>query len=507
MFVILAPMKNLSIFFRLIVLTGIISVVLFSCQKDDFTDSSSAKLRYSTDTVTFDTIFTTIGSVTKRFKVYNDHSQSIRIDDAYINGGSTSNYRINIDGESATSFENIEIQAGDSIYVFVEVTLEPNGGNLPMVVEDAIVFNSNGNSDLIVLESFGQDVHLIKDWALAQTQTWTNDKPYLILKGLIVDTNHVLTIEEGVRVYFHSGATLYVWGSLEVNGTKDNPVIFEGDRFDRGYDRTAGRWGTIYFDPVSTGSSINYAEIRNSSAGIWIGREGVVDKNPQLILSNTCILNSVIAHVLAFGAEIEAYNCVFADSRDYSLALFMGGKYNFYHCTSSIPGAFRVDAGLFESYERGQEGAALILSNWWAYVVEDETGNQEVVVANKALKEANFYNSIIWGGKNIEFQLKDNGETDFNYFLDHCILKQSEDSIDVNNTDYYRNIILNKYPGFVNDSATYGDYDLRLDTLSVAKDAGSPEIVNQNTFLELDRDENSRIEDGKPDLGAYERIE
>lgn len=507
MFVILAPMKSFKLFNRIAITAGFIIVLLSSCHEDEFVIDSSARLYFSTDTITFDTIFTTIGSVTHSFKVYNPHEQSIRIDDAYIEGGSTSNYRINIDGESGTSFENIDIPPNDSVYVFIEVTLDPNGGNLPLVVEDAVIFNSNGNSESIVLEAFGQDVHLIKDWALANTQTWTNDKPYLILEGLIVDTNQVLTIEEGVRVHFHSNASLYIWGSLQVNGSIENPVIFEGDRFDRGFDRSAGRWGTIYFDPESTGNNINYADIKNSSVGIWIGREGFVNDTPQLTLSNTRILNTVVAHVLAFGAEIDAYNCVFADSRDYSLALFMGGRYNFYHCTSSVPGAFRVDAGLFESYERNQDGNALILSNYWAYIEQDQSGNENVIIAQKALEEANFHNSIFWGNKQQEFKIQDNGETAFNYYLDHCILKQKEDSIDIDDTDHFRNIILNEYPDFVTDSASNGAYDFQLDTLSPAKDAGLIDVISQNPFLEIDRAGNSRILDSKPDLGAYERIE
>lgn len=487
----------------------LVSVFFLACQKDDMNYSYSGKLAYSTDTITFDTIFTTIGSVTKRFKIYNLNNQAIRIDDAYLEGGNSSNYRINFDGKSDNSFKNITIPPNDSLYVFVEVTLDVNGGNLPLVVRDGIIINSNAYSDKIELEAFGQDVHLIKDFALAQTQTWINDKPYLILKGLVVDTNHVLTIEEGVRVHFHHNATLYTLGSLVVNGTRDNPVVFEGDRFDRGYDRSAGRWGTLYFDPQSRGNIINYAEIINSSVGIWIGQEGVIDLTPQLTLSNTKILNSIVAHVLAFGAQIDAYNCVFGDSRDYSLGLFMGGRYNFYHCTSSKQGAFYIDAGLFENYDRSaaNESWGLVISNYWSFYARQENGEIALVTAIKPLEEANFYNSVFWGYQQNEFKLLEHNEADFNYYLDHCVLKVNEDSIDVNDTEHYRNLILNEYPNFVNDSATNGPLDLQLDTLSIAKDAGDPNLINLHPVLEFDILQKSRLTDGKPDLGAYERYE
>lgn len=502
-------MKFISSILRLQIIGLLVSLFLLACQKDDLNITNSGRLAYSTDTITFDTIFTTIGSVTKRFKVYNLNDQSIKINDVYLEGGSSSNYRINIDGESDVSFEDIVIPPNDSVYVFVEVTLDVNGGNLPLVVRDGIIFNSNANSDKIELEAFGQDVHLIKDFSIAQTQTWINDKPYLILEGLIVDTNQVLTIEEGVKVHFHHNASLYIWGSIVVNGTKDNPVVFEGDRYDRGYDRSAGRWGTIYIDPISPGNVINYAEIINPSVGIWIGREGVIDQTAQLTLSNTKIQNSIVAHVLAFGAQIDAYNCVFGDSRDYSLGLFMGGRYNFYQCTSSKQGAFYVDAGLFENYERGaaNESWGLALSNYWNFYAKQENGDIVLVTAIKPLEEANFYNSVFWGYQQNEFKLLEHSEAGFNYFLDHCVLKVHEDSIDISDTEHFRNIILNEYPNFVNDSATNGPLDLQLDTLSIAKDAGDPNLIIQQPFLEFDILEKSRLTDGKPDLGAYERFE
>lgn len=479
---------------------------LFSCQPDEFTTDSSARLSFSADTITFDTIFTTIGSVTKSFKIYNDNDYSINISSIYLKEGQTSNYRVNLDGQSGYSFADYEIAANDSIYVFVEVTLDPNDGYLPLVVEDALVFNSNGNSDLVLLESFGQDVHLIDELSLTSTETWANDKPYLILEGLFVDTNAVLTIEPGVRVYFHDNAYLYVWGQLQVEGTKEEPVVFEGDRFDMGYDRSAGRWATIQFSSISRGNSIDYAIIRNPELGILIGHPLQLEDTPQLSLSNTIIQNAVSAHIVAYGAEITANNCVFADAENHSLFLVAGGKYNFNHCTSSIPGAFRVDAGVFENYQRS-DGYALNLANNTTYTYTDEDNITSEVLFIRDLEEANFNNCIFWGSHSEEFITSNNEEGDFNYYFNHCILKQTEDSIDINDSKYYNNVVLNEYPLFVNDSATYGNLDLRLETLSPAIDAGNMEIINLNAILEYDLDGALRTEDGSPDLGAYERYE
>ena len=482
----------------------IVCFVVVSCQDDEkFDTSSSARIHYSTDTITFDTIFTTIGSVTKRFKVYNRNSQSVRISDAFLRGGEGSKYRINVDGRSGISFNDIDIQPNDSLYVFVEVTLDPNEGNLPVIVSDEIVFISNGNEESVILEAFGQDVHLFKERTyIKENTTWENNKPYLFLKELIVDTGIVLTLKEGIRVHFHDKSNLVVYGKLQVEGSLENPVVFEGDRFDRGFDRSAGRWNAIHIAPISVGNTINYAIIKNPNVGIWVGRPDMLEYTPQLTLSNTVIQNSSSAHILSYGGEIDAYNCVFADSKIYSLALTGGGKYNFYHCSSSIPGAFRVDAGLFEKYERDSDGFGIFLSNWGYFQNEGEN-----ILIIKELTEANFYNCIFWGTNIREIYFDDNKETGFNYYFDHCILRQPESRVDTNDATHYKNILLNEYPRFVNDSALNGKQNFRLDTLSPAKDAGSIDIVNKHSFLELDLAGNKRTTDGKPDLGAYERIE
>ena len=136
---------------------SIILVILFSCQKDDYADSDTEKINYTTDTLFFDTVFTTIGSSTRRFKIKNPNKKPIIISSLKIAGGNNSPFRINVDGVSAIDFNNIEIRAKDSIWVFAEVTIDPNAGNLPFIVKDSIVFSTNGNIQDVKLVAFGQN--------------------------------------------------------------------------------------------------------------------------------------------------------------------------------------------------------------------------------------------------------------------------------------------------------------------------------------------------------------
>lgn len=482
---------------KIIVIILLLLYFSFSCRKDNFIISDSASLSFSIDTVTFDTIFTQIGSTTKNFRVYNPHNQAIRISNIYLAGGQNSYFRINIDGDISSSVNNIEIPSKDSLYIFVEVTIDPFGANNPMIVKDSIVFMTNGNYQDIKLIAFGQDIHLING-EIIETQDWIADKPYLIYNSMAIDSGHILTISEGTKVYLHDRSSLIVWGQLIVNGTKDDPVIFQGDRIDEDfYDSIAGQWGTIYIDPVSVNNEINYAIIKNSIAGIQIGYP-TDDKIPSLELKNTIIQNVSFIGIYAFGANITAYNCIIADSKDYAIALLKGGNYNFYHCTINNRGL---------RWETRTTEQSIAITNEIDNPEIDSTGrNIEYVKRKGDLEAANFVNCIINGNKQNELIFRDNGENIFNYKFDHCLIKENPDSVDSDNPELFNIIIFNEDPNFINDYSRI-NYNFQLDTLSPAKDAGSIELIDQYPFLELDYNGTPRNTDLAPDIGAFERIE
>jgi hypothetical protein len=490
---------NIFLFFSLILLT------LVACNQDEIITDSTARLHYSADTITFDTVFTTIGTVTKGFKVYNQHDKYIRISRIYLREGGASNFRVSVDGANEKEYTDIEIAPNDSIYIFVEATLDPVSSNLPLVVEDAIVFQSNENDDEIILEAFGQNVHLYNNKTI-DSEKWLNDKPYLIYGNLTISEGQTLQISRGAKIYLHYNSSIEVQGNILAEGTLEEPVIFEGDRFDYGYDKSAGRWGTIFFDAESQGNRFEYTTVKNAVAGMQAGYPNEEGNGPSLELINTQILNSSFAGIIAYGAQIEAYNCIIADAQYYGLVCFMGGKYNFYHSTISINGAFSLGANIYESYTRIGDGLAVALLNSYSpYYTLDENYNVVEKELGKDLSEANFYNCIIYGNSSREFNTIDNSKNQLNFFLDHCIIKS--DSLDIEHSAFVDQVILNEDPRFVNDSALNGKLDFRLDTLSPAKDFGSMEIIGLHPILETDYNGNSRIADGKPDLGAFERIE
>ena len=158
--------------FRITLLLLVLAAVLFGCRKDQlFTDSPGIQLEFSQDSILFDTVFTTVGTVTKRFTARNPNSDGVRVNIA-LEGGSPSPFRINVDGASGISFSQVEIAGGDSIYIFVEATLGPGGINTPFIIEDHILFNTNGTEQLVTLNAWGQNAHFYR-----QTRTFKASRP------------------------------------------------------------------------------------------------------------------------------------------------------------------------------------------------------------------------------------------------------------------------------------------------------------------------------------------
>ena len=118
---------------------------LQQCRKNQHLTGLQYQIETSSDTILFDTIFTTIGSTTKQFKCYNNYNGILTISSIHLEQETNSPFRINVDGVSGIHFENIELLPGDSAYIFVEVTIDPNGQNLPLIVEDRILFITIGS--------------------------------------------------------------------------------------------------------------------------------------------------------------------------------------------------------------------------------------------------------------------------------------------------------------------------------------------------------------------------
>lgn len=456
----------------------IITLAFVACEKDEYITSSDSKLVFSQDTILFDTIFTTIGSITKQFTVKNPYDKSINISSIKLAGNSDSPYRLNIDGFSGNNLNNIEIREKDSIYIFVEITVDPSGSNLPLIVQDSIVFSFNETQQDVDLIAFGQDVHMV-DGEIISNENWIADKPYLIYNSMLIDTNKTLTIAPGAMLHFHKNSRLYVAGTIVANGTFDMPIVFQGDRLESDYDEIPGQWDGIWLMAGSKDNIFNFTEVKNAVIGIQVDTLANMAK-PTLQLTNSKIMNMTSVGIYAQGSTIHAYNNLIANCGQFAIALTIGGSYEFYH--STIANYWRYSTRTTPS---------VLLNNYYIDINN--------ITQVRPIEKAIFSNCIIYGQKETELVIDKIDGTTLNYSFNNTLMQVgSEFTID--NPEAFTNVIFDTDPKFKD----WENGDFELDTLSVAKDVGNKDI---GILFPLDINQNNRTTDLGPDLGAFERIE
>jgi hypothetical protein len=486
-------------------------VSVSSCRKDFSTIPNFGSLEFSKDTIFLDTVFTNIGSASYNLKVYNRGSKSITIPKITLENGTLSNYRLNVDGITGKEFNDIDILAKDSIFVFIETTINASNVTNPLYT-DRILFDNGSNQQDVNLVTLVQDANFIypgKDpitmkidsltidgqatnikgrFLTDDELTFTNLKPTVIYGYAAVPGNKTLTIEAGARVHFHNNSGLVIddKATLKVNGTLTEKVVFEGDRLESSFSKIPGQWGTIWMRAGSKDNEIYHAQIKNGIIGILIDSIGSTS-TPTLKLQNSEIYNHSNFGVLARETSIEGHNVVIGSAGEASFAATIGGTYNFTHSTF---------ANFWNSGIR--QLPTVLINNFFTYV---DTNGQEIN-ETRDLHAANFTNCIFDGNNNIEFVLdKVDGGGIFNYNISNCMIQFNDTSnsfddnteLDFTNS-YYQNIILNGKTHF-RDSQN-SDFIIGQDSDAINK--ADTSLFNLD-ILGVDRTTN-------PDIGAYQHI-
>ena len=466
---------------HIILLISILGILFTGCEDDGYLSNDDVRLTFSIDTLKFDTIFTSIGSTTKSFRIINNNAQPILISTIQLAGGDRSSYRLNIDGEMSNEVHDIELPANDSLYIFVELTVDPNGSNQPMIVQDSIIFITNTTFQDIDLLAWGQDFVPI-DGARIATTTWTAEKPYLVYNVAWVDSNEILTIEPGARIYFHKSSALAVLGAIQALGSPESPISFSGDRLEAMYDDIPDQWHGILLFPGDETSTFENVEIKNAKIGLQVGTLEY-DGYANAKLHNVKIEHMAYAGIFAIDSKIEATNTLIDDCGYYCVTL-AGGSYNFTHCT----------VGNYWGSFSNRQSPSVIISNTIILTEDNDT-----LKYTRDLVQANWKNSIIWGNLDTEIEFGNNPEKQFDFQFENCIVKLPDSIVNKVQPNFIE-VQNNTDPEFVD----YRNYDFQLDTLSPAKDAGS---IIYGEIVPNDLNNVSRLEDKAPDLGVYERIE
>lgn len=469
-------------------------------QTEEFITDAGAKLEFSVDTLRFDTVFTALGSATRIIKVYNRNDQALRISRVTLEGSTGAFFRMNVDGTPGKTVEDVEVYARDSVYVFVEVTINPDQpvSLSPFVVQDRIVFETNGNVQQVLLEAWGQNANYIPSRFSKGTPSlytcnmgewvWDDPKPY-VLYGVVFIDSCTLNIPPGTQIYVHGGVAqnaqfgvfndgiLYTLanGRLRVNGTAANPVVFQGDRLEPAFEAERGQWYGIILGRGSRGNEIHHATVKNAAFGVY------VDSLAELTTTHSRYFNTTGAGLIGYRSKITADNCLVYNNGTASVSLIQGGDYVFRHCTMANYGA---------------SAPGLAMSNFICYKDNLDCGPDK---RGDYRLNATFRNCIVFGSRPLGMSLADitNGEQEsmFNVQFDRCILRVNNDI-----PAYFPRLHTDCIFGTNNDKI-YLDIpgrDFRLDSLSIAIDQGLP-----LPGITTDIDGNAR--DAMPDLGCFER--
>lgn len=465
-------MKNLAI------VSISILILFYSCKKDSFITSADAQVRVSAEELKFDTVFTTTGSITQSFKIINENDQKLRLSSVKLMGGSGSYFKINADGYIGPEVSDIEINANDSVYVFVSVSINQSTANLPFVIKDSIQVSYNGNMQQVGLEAWGQNAHFFRNKKINPDEIWNNDLPYVILGSLTIDPNTKLTINKGCRIYVHADAPILIDGTLEINGAKDtvDRVYFQGDRLDEPYNDFPAGWPGIFFRTTSKDNIFDYAVIKNAYQALVV-QDPSINTNPKLILNECIVDNAYDAGIIGLNSSIKARNCLISNCGK-NVILAKGGDYQFTHCT----------AATFSNSYLLHRDPVLFVSN---YILV----NNSPVTAPLA---ASFRNCIFWGQDGTvddEVVVAKSGNTTFNVSFNENLWKVMNTPANITSTG----IINNQNPLFDTINTTKRLYSFRLKEGSPAIDKAT------NAGVPIDLDGKPRPVGAAPDLGCYEK--
>ncbi len=459
------------------ILTLSLLIILFSCRKDSFITAGDARITVTADTLKFDTVFVTTGSTYRTFKIINENNQKLRLSSLKLMGGTSSVYKINVDGTPGTQFTNLDIEPNDSLYVFAQVNVNPGAANLPFILRDSIEISYNGKKRLVQLEAWGQNAHFFRNKVVTVNEIWNNDLPYVILGSLLINTNQTLTINKGCRIYVHADAPIIVNGTLQVNGLKDTAdrVYFSGDRLDEPYKDYPASWPGIFFQPGSKDNVFNYAIIKNAYQAIAT-QDPSPNANPKIILNESVIDNAYDAGIISINSSIKARNCLVSNCGK-NVFLVKGGDYQFTHCTVV------TYANRFIEHR----DPVLVVSNFINV-------NNTPVTANL---NAVFRNCIFWGENGFvdnEVVVAKSGNTTFNVNFDYNLWKVQTAPANITSNQ----VINNQSPQFDSIQTFKNYYNFRLKATSPAINKG----VNAGVIIDLDGKPRPV---GIPDLGCFEK--
>lgn len=470
----------------------LIACVFGACQQDRVSSDPSLQLSFSHDTVCFDTVFTEMGSSTRKIMVYNPNKNALNIEQVSMQNGVY--FHINLDGENNRDMlRDITVRGGDSLFLFVRAYIDPQSEDSPVFIEDKIAFKVNGNIQEVTLQAYGQNVERIQGkngLKIYQDLTLSNKKPYVIYDTVAVAGD--LTIEKGTTIYMHEGALIHVYGNMTALGTKEQPIIFRGDRTDMLYDSVpyrmaSGQWDGLYLlhdgESAPPTYTMNYVDILSGSVGLYAYSESK-DKCPQMTLNNSRIHNHSVYGLILQNIDAKVANCEISNCASYCVYL-AGGTHEFTHNTIAAYYGYPYTTLNIHNNIIPEDVAAVYINN---------------LSKNMAKTISSFKNCIITGGRAnnvvVATPLPDNYE---GKFVGNYLRADSLAGAFAHNNVYACDSDTMVFKNIYYLYKKYHYYDFRLDSLSPARG-----IADSISAIPYPTDRSGYGRKQRPDAGCYE---
>ena len=432
-------------------------LLLLACADDDsFSTDSALRLRFSSDTLHLDTVFSRTPSSTYSFWVYNPHNDGIRLESIRLRRGNQSGYRVNVDGiyldnSNGAQTQDVEIRRKDSVLVFVELTAPETVRQAPVLVEDDLLFVlESGVEQKVCLQAWAWDAVKLYSPVVSTDSVIESVLPVVVYGDLRVESGATLTIKN-TTLYFHDGSGIDVYGQLQTEN-----AVFRGDRLDRmfsylPYDRVSGQWKGIRFRPSSTGNVMLHSEIRNPVYGVICDPSDLDTTAYRLVMSHCVIHNCQATGMETVNAHVCLDHCQLTNTGGDCLSV-IGGMVDVSNCTLAqfYPFSASRGAALRFSNRHGETDYPLLRLSCQGSIL---TGYEEDVMMGR----------------------QTTATVAFNYLFRHCLLRTPviDDSLRFQQIVWETpNDSVQGKNHFVKIDEDHQDYDFHLDSLSTAQGLG-----------------------------------
>ena len=478
-------------------------------------------LAFSSDTVKFDSIFTTLLTPSERLIVSNFTGRAVQVSRIWLEQGQASEFDMIVNGVRTLEATDIVIANGDSIHLFI---------NLRSALQDAyaeeyLAFQVGEEVQRVLLRARVIDAYFLQarlqqdglfvsldtnSFFFARDTVLTPDKPIIMDGPIFIPEGVTVTILPGTELFFTPYKfgvrdsndipvfALYSWlivdGTLIAEGTPEQPVVFQGSRFDSLYQENPAQWRGLSFRKNSRDNRLIHCQVKNALIGIQVDSMSITP-NPKLLMQYSEVRNMGAHGVVGLGfapginaatvPTIVMENCIVNTCKQRTFLALGGGSYAFYNTTFAN----------FNVSRFSRRTPQVLVGNWWTF---------DGVTAEIYPSYLRFYNSIIWGSEEEEFVLDTIEGAPFDeLLLENCLLPLTEDN-DPLVRPHLRNSLVNRDPLFYDPFVR----DYRLDTLSPAIDAGLDRdalLLRGASGYEDDfRNAPDSLRLGAYDLGAYE---